>query len=156
MGETSDEIVRRIRETRNDLSENIDELQDKVKNAVDWKAQFEQHPGAMLGLAFAGGVLLSAVLPSIRSSSHRSASYDWENNLESSPAPDSGGHSRKPSRSSPTVDAIKNSLIALAATRLTAFVNDLLPGFEREFSNARSNRGQDFYRPEYSEPGRVQ
>ena len=41
MGETSDQIERHIQETRNDLGDNFGELEDKVKTAVDWRAQFD-------------------------------------------------------------------------------------------------------------------
>ena len=68
MGETSDQIERHIQETRNDLGDNLSELQDKVKTAVDWRAQFEERPGTMLALAFGGGIVLSALLPSGRRS----------------------------------------------------------------------------------------
>jgi hypothetical protein len=65
MGETSDQIERHIQETRNDLSNNFNELEEKVKTVVDWRAQFEERPGMMLGLAF-GEVSCSALLPSLR------------------------------------------------------------------------------------------
>jgi hypothetical protein len=73
MGEASDQIERHIQETRNDLSENLSELEEKVKTAVDWRAQFEERPMTMMALAFGGGLLLSAVLPSARSSRRRYA-----------------------------------------------------------------------------------
>src|SRR4030095_5948489 len=68
MDETSDQIERHIQETRNDLGDNLNALGDKVKKAVDWRAQFEERPGTMLGLAFTGGVILSALLSSGRRS----------------------------------------------------------------------------------------
>jgi hypothetical protein len=48
MDETSDQIERHIQETRNDLDDNLNELGDRVKKAVDWRAQFEERPGTML------------------------------------------------------------------------------------------------------------
>jgi hypothetical protein len=50
--ETSDQIERHIRETRSDLGDNLNELGDKVKKTLDWRVQFEERPGTMLGLAF--------------------------------------------------------------------------------------------------------
>ena len=41
MGETPDQIERHIYEKRSELGENIHELQQKVKTAVDWRAQFD-------------------------------------------------------------------------------------------------------------------
>ena len=55
MGQKSDQIERHIRETRNDLSENFSELEEKVKSAVDWRTQFEERPGTMIGPGVATG-----------------------------------------------------------------------------------------------------
>ena len=59
MGKESDEIVGHIEEQRGELAQNVDELQRKVKSAVDWKTQVQARPLPMLGIAFAGGLLLS-------------------------------------------------------------------------------------------------
>src|ERR1700686_2183210 len=77
MGEKSNQIERHIQQTRNDLSDHFGELEAKVKMAVDWRAQCEQRPGTMMALAFGGGVLLSALLPSGRSSRRRSSGGRW-------------------------------------------------------------------------------
>jgi hypothetical protein len=143
MGETSDEIERHIQETRNDLSDNFNELEEKVKTAVDWRAQFEERPGMMLGLAFGGGVLLSALLPSLRSR-RRSSEDQWE-----APAnrevPDFSSNSRtesddKMSRALETWGALKGALVGVAASKLSDFVEDMLPGFKQEFTNARTGK----------------
>ena len=68
MGDTSDQIERHIQETRDDLHDNFNELEEKVRTAVDWRAQFEERSMTMMALAFGGGMLLSALLPSRRSS----------------------------------------------------------------------------------------
>ena len=147
MGETSDQIAQHIRETRHDLSENISELEDKVKTAVDWRAQFEERPGTMMAVAFAGGLLLSAILPSMHSSRKQSSDNDWR-----PPAnPDASdnmqtNYDRKPGRASETLGALKGALIGIAANRLTCFINELLPGFEQEFSKAQSGQNADRYR----------
>ena len=58
MGERTDQIERQIAETRGELGDNLGELQNKVKSAVDWRAQFQQRPGTLLAVAFGGGVIL--------------------------------------------------------------------------------------------------
>jgi ElaB/YqjD/DUF883 family membrane-anchored ribosome-binding protein len=63
MAETSDQIQRHIQRTREDLNENIIEIQRKVKSAVDWRSQLEEHPLTMIGVAFGAGVVLSALMP---------------------------------------------------------------------------------------------
>ena len=63
MGERTDQIEQQINRTRDDLGENFDELEQKVKGAFDWRTQFEERPMTMLAIAF-GGVIASALLPS--------------------------------------------------------------------------------------------
>src|SRR5260370_17743847 len=80
MGETPDQIERHIYEKRNELGENIHELQQKVKTAVDWRAQFDRRPMTMMGLAFGGGLLLSMLFRGGHTS-HRS-SRRWSRDPE--------------------------------------------------------------------------
>ena len=78
MGENSDQIVRRIEATRSDLGSNLQELENKFKDATDWRKQFQKSPLTMIGIAFGGGILLSRVLGgnSRRSKRHRSRDFD--------------------------------------------------------------------------------
>ena len=55
MGERADQIEQQINETRNELSENFNELEEKVKSAFDWRTQFEERPVTMMAVAFGGG-----------------------------------------------------------------------------------------------------
>jgi hypothetical protein len=145
MDETSDQIERHIQETRNDLGDNFNELGDKVKKAVDWRAQFGERPGTMLGLAFAGGVILSAVLPSGRRSRSTYAGSGsppggqaWSPSRPSSPPPAS-----KPSETRQSVEALAGALISVAVNGASRFIDSLMPGFEREFSSARASKSAD-------------
>lgn len=63
MAETTDQITterikQHIEARRGRLSEDIDELQYRVRRTVDWRAQFREHTGAIMGAAFAAGALL--------------------------------------------------------------------------------------------------
>jgi hypothetical protein len=147
MGETSDQIERHIQETRNDLSDNFNELEAKVRTAVDWRVQFEERPMTMIALAFGGGVLLSALLPSRRSPGRRSSSRAAHSDRPGSDL------SFKPrteyndttSQSSETWNALKGALVGVATTKFSGFIEDLLPGFKQEFAKAqtaRDNPGQ--------------
>src|ERR1044072_4382047 len=62
MGQTSDEIVSDIAQTREDLKSNLQELETRVKAAADWRSQFRKRPGVMLVAALVGGALLAATL----------------------------------------------------------------------------------------------
>ena len=148
MGETSDQIERHIQETRNDLGDNFSELENKVKTAVDWRAQFEKRPGTMLALAFGGGIVLSALLPS----GHRSrGTYDegWKpaTNRDLTPSLQSASSpTGKPSETRQTVEALAGALVGVAGTRASRFIDSLLPGFEREFSSAKAAKSAYSYR----------
>ena len=150
MGETSDQIERHIQETRNDLGDNFSELGDKVKTAVDWRAQFEERPGTMLALAFGGGVILSALFPSGRRSR---STYDekWKPapNRDLTPSMQSATPSAgKRNETRQTVEALAGALVGVAADRVSRFIDSLMPGFEREFNHARAAKSPYPYRPD--------
>ncbi len=146
MGETSSQIERHIQETRNDLSNNITELEDRVKTAVDWRAQFEERPGTLLAIAFAGGVLLSALLPSRRSSRRGISAGRPEATVDSAVSASALiPRAVKPDEDAvhealATWGAVKGALIGVATTKLGSFVEDLVPGFREEFTRARKDR----------------
>lgn len=146
MGQTSDQIERHIQETRNDLGDNINELQAKVKSATDWRAQVEERPGTMLALAFGGGLLLSALLPTIgRSSSgdgYPRETRAWPNPTDVD-APRTavnrpGATDGVVNKSAETLDALKGAFIGVATSKLSGFLEDLFPGFSDEFNKAKS------------------
>ena len=59
MAQRSDEIKRHIERTRSQLGENVQEIEDRVRTATDWRAHFRSHPALAAGIAFGGGFLLS-------------------------------------------------------------------------------------------------
>jgi hypothetical protein len=120
MGETSYQIERHINEKRDDLGDNLDELEEKLRNAMDWRTQVQTRPGTMIALAFGGGVLLSAVLPGF---SRRAT-----------------GNGDAAGRPNETWAALKSALLAVAAAKLGGFIDGVLPGFSQEFTQARSGR----------------
>jgi hypothetical protein len=62
MGETTDEIESHIESTRENLGSNLQELEQRVKSATDWRQHFRNNPLMMIGAAFGGGVLLALIL----------------------------------------------------------------------------------------------
>jgi hypothetical protein len=134
MGETSDQIERHIRRTRDDLSDNLSELEVSVRSVFDWRTQFAERPGTMLAVAFGGGVLLSALLPRHM----RSFVGRWT-------APMDGN----PSGTKRAWDALKGALMGIATAKLSSFIEDLLPGFNEEFTKAKKSNGHSM-RQEYA------
>ena len=151
MGEKPDQIERHIQHTRSELEENISELEDKVKSAFDWRTQFAERPALMLGAAFIGGAVLSALLPSASKARRKSSIDPWTpyTNRES---PYSAPHVESPStgssyssgysaaKSSETWENLKNAAIGMATTRISEFIEALVPGFTEHYRKAASGR----------------
>jgi hypothetical protein len=58
MGETPDEIKREIEQTRERISSNLNQLETRVRDVLDWRAQFDRRPWAFVGGAFGAAFLL--------------------------------------------------------------------------------------------------
>ncbi len=145
MGERTDQIEQQINRTREDLGENFNELEQKVKGAFDWRTQFEQRPLTMLAVAFGGGVIASALLPS-RSSRRRRYIEDRRELRRSQSAKDDSRRpaetstetvNRKHRNSSEGVEALKGALMTVAASRLGGIVGDFLSGYRDELRKVR-------------------
>jgi hypothetical protein len=160
MGEKPDQIERHIQHQRSELEENISELEEKVKSAFDWRTQFEERPAIMLGAAFVGGALLSALLPSTSSISSKvsslrrtSSSDPWTpyTNRETARLAESHPGSSYPTGSSysggysaaktnETWENLKNAAIGMATARISEFIEELVPGFSEHYNKAASGK----------------
>jgi len=164
VGQTSGEIKDQIDQQREQLGQNLAQLEQKVKDSVDWRTQFEQRPMAGVGLAFGAGVLLSLLMPGGDS---KSSEREWSGNYSGSyvAPPSEARHNWQtagsgPSNSAPsqfsapskprspelseiaeTVDNIKGALLGLAATRLRSYLAQTVPGFQQEYEEAAKQRG---------------
>ena len=65
MGETSSQIEAHIAAERARLGQNLEQIERKVRGAVDWRAQARNHPAAALALGFGVGILLG-LTPGLR------------------------------------------------------------------------------------------
>ena len=61
-------LRRTIEATKEELSHDIDVLEAKGKELVDWRAHVDKRPLAMLGVAFVGGAIAAAIVSGGRSS----------------------------------------------------------------------------------------
>ena len=153
MGEKSDQLERHIHETRNELGDNIHELQekvrnsvDKVKNSVDWRVQFQERPMTLIGIAFAGGLVASALFRRRGTSNHSSyssirSSDRW--NTETSSDYSGAGDRRSRNWQNKAGDAwedIKGAVIGLAATKAGSVLEELLPGFQHHYQKRQEER----------------
>jgi hypothetical protein len=135
MAERTDQIEQHIELTRYELGNNLHELEDKVKQAADWRTYYERNPIMMVGLAFGGGVLLASMAGGKRER------YD----AGFTPATRSAGYSTGNARRDPMSDTWRNmkaALIGLAGARVRNVLDEALPGFSEHYANvARGNSG---------------
>jgi hypothetical protein len=145
MGETTNQIEWEIAQKRSELSDNLIELQQRAKAAVDWRAQVDERPGTMVAVAFAGGIILSALFNALRGPAKVYAQRPSGNAVEYD-SPISRTSSRPPNKL-PTaarrnLDALAGALLGIVATRATSILDGVLPGFQSEFERARNSQSQ--------------
>jgi predicted dienelactone hydrolase len=135
MGEAASEVRREIEDRRDDLGENLQRLESKVKRTTDWRAQFDQRPMMMMGIAFGGGLLLSTLggRGNDRDQREQQRSGDREMMQGSKPSPERDEISE-------TIDNIRGALMGLAARELRSFMATAVPGFEQEYRETTNRR----------------
>ena len=62
MGQTASQIESHIAAERDRLQQNILVLDEKAREAVDWRTQFTERPRTMLAVAFGAGIVLAKFL----------------------------------------------------------------------------------------------
>ncbi|MDP9064864.1 MAG: hypothetical protein M3O06_03240 [Pseudomonadota bacterium] len=120
MVETPNMIATHIEVTRHDLQSNLNELEDKVRSAADWRQHYRKHAGAAMAAALGGGLLLAMVAGG---RSRRSSTGGDSGSARPARVLDSSGALQK------HLDDIKGALIAVAATQTKGFISKWVPGF---------------------------
>ncbi len=125
MDQAADKIEAHIDRTRERLGSNLRELEEKVEAATDWRAHYQARPHYFLGGAFAAGVLLAATIRprSVRRTSEASnaGQFGFE------------AQSHVPQQLVEVWDNVRSALIALAATQITKYIGELIPGFDEHY-----------------------
>lgn len=180
MGETAENVKSHIDEQRAELTENVDELEGRMKEFTDWEHQFQEHPLLLMGVAFGGGFLLSSLLtgsgnkedgvqrryqpyfyePAYRSGQQHAERGNGE--VDDSPGfrawatgergPSASTQAGK-ERAASKIDEVRGALLGLAATRLEEFLKEALPGFESEVNKVQEKRNSQGVQDEQSIPG---
>jgi hypothetical protein len=145
MGETTNQIEWEIAQKRSELSDNLIELKQRAKAAVDWRSQVEERPGTMLAVAFGGGIVLAALFGALRGPAKVYAQRASRNTIEHD-SPSTNTSAQSPSKlaaaTRENLDALGGALLGIVATRTTNMLEGILPGFQREFERARDSQGQ--------------
>jgi hypothetical protein len=143
MGERSDQITRKIAQTRGELGANLNELELKVRDVTDWRKQVQKSPLTMIGIAFGGGVLLSRVLGGSPRGRRHYRPVDARANGEAASSANAPGTNYELNKAADTWDHIKAALIGVAAGKVQDFLRDAVPGFHEEFSKVEHHNGPE-------------
>ena len=145
MGETTNQIEWEIAQKRSELSDNLIELKQRAKAAVDWRSQVEERPGTMLAVAFGGGILLAALFSALRGPAKVYAERPSGNGVEfdrSAFRASAQSPSKLTSAARKNLDALGGALLGIAATRTSGILEGILPGFQSEFERAKNSQSQ--------------
>jgi len=144
MGEATNQIEREIAQRRSELSDNLIELKQRAKAAVDWRSQVEERPGTMLAVAFGGGIILSALFSALRGPAKVYVQRPSANAVEYN-SPISRISARPTSKlatiTRKNLDALGGALLGIVATRTASVLEGFLPGFQSEFERAKNSQG---------------
>jgi len=144
MAEQTDQLEKHIQLKRNELGQNLEELESKVKSAGDWHTYFERYPMTALGISFGGGILLSMLIGGARSNRGRMVadSVGWQENqsrtLANTARPAGGARDKM----AETVDTIKGALFGLATAKVQDILSDAIPGFREQYQ--KTERQKDY------------
>ena len=141
MGERSDEIEEQISRTREDLRDNLNELEDRVRGALDWRRQFEERPLTMLAAALGGGMLLAALLPGGGNGRRPRAYAEASTRSKGRREAEARARETEP-ESDGSLHTWKGAFMTVAATRIGGFLGQLLAGYRAE--TARAKRAQRY------------
>lgn len=128
MGQTGDEIEGHIRSTREELRSNLQELEGRVKSAVDWRERFRRNPALGVGLAVGGGFLLAALTA-------RSSRRVFVNEHDAAPAYAHRGRARN------VLNNVQSTLIGIAVARAAELATALLVGSARRIHEGAADGG---------------
>jgi len=148
MVERSDQIKEHLDRTRGDLHKNVNELQDKVKGAFDWRAQFQERPLLMMGLALGGGMLAAALVTRRREHYVVAApnlNPSWRatgraENLESSLRTEA---ERGKGSLSESLGLVTGALMTSVASRIGGVLGQVLAGYRDQLREAAA-RGENY------------
>jgi hypothetical protein len=139
VGEDTSTIEREIRDRRDNLDRNLEELEDKARELVDWRTHYREHTALFVGAAAGLGFLLGlkAVPRATRHRdrgtvhfSERDTSHDpWPVRHHASWASRSETLSRARRQLGDTWEQISDGLLRTAADKALELVGTVVPGF---------------------------
>jgi hypothetical protein len=132
MDRATESIELEIDRGRELLRSNLEELEARVRSAVDWRRAYRDNTATALGIAFGGALLLGFMLRG-RVTEPPLAEYQ--------PAVGAGGSRSDPRRREISLPwrTIENALIGVAATLLKDLLGRAVPGFREQLAGGEGD-----------------
>ena len=142
MDRATENIEQEIDRGRELLRSNLEELEARVRSAVDWRRAYRDNMATALGIAF-GGALLLGLMVRRRPNEPPVAEYQ--------PAMDAGGRRSDARRREMSLAwrAIENALIGVAATHLKDVLGKVVPGFREQLAGREGDGRRHDGAPRY-------
>ena len=100
---------------------------------TDPKAYFDKHTGWVLGAAVVGGFILAAAVG--KAPNNTSQKFQQSDRTDSSWFGSAQLH-----KVAETLDTIVDGLVAVVSDKVTSFVADAVPGFQKQYDERRRDR----------------
>jgi len=137
-----------IETEREQLGENLEEIESRIKDAADPRTWYERNPGLILGAAAAGGLVLGLLVTS-HSSEDEASPVAF---AEPRSLPEKSASENKHLKTiKNTLDTTIAALVGLGARKFQDFVSDTLPGFQEQY-HAASQRQAGWDAADYRPP----
>ncbi len=130
-------IEQQITADRRALNRDIQELEERTHAALDWRRQYRDHAGAILAVAFGGGVLAGALSLSRDDIRHEVVDDREAPRRPMLSAVDPSGRAGR--HVGELVEDVIDAFVGLAGATAVAYIADVVPGFKEQF-DARTRK----------------
>jgi hypothetical protein len=134
-------IKQHIDSEREKLGSNVDEIKARLRTATDPKVWIDRHLGKTLGVAVAGGFILSRLVrksPSRRTIREAGIRQSFGSGTSSGEKRSSIGSQFR--HVGQTLDRAAAALLGVASRKFEEFVGEAIPGFRDEYDGTERRR----------------
>jgi hypothetical protein len=139
VGEITNQIEQEIRQKRDHLGRNLDELEGKARELADWRTHYRNHSPAFLGAAFGLGVVLGLAAMSRRQPTPDHGDLDTDMSHDPYPARPAARRAERGTGTGTagkalrqvgeTWEQIADALVRTASMKAIELVGEFVPGF---------------------------
>lgn len=140
MVQETGEMKAHIQAEGESLKEDLEEIQTRVKDALDWRVWYRNNTALAVGSVAAGGLLVSLLLPRTRPIESKFTSMDEVEGIEPDSHENGKAKFNTGSRFHEAVDNTMSAVLGVATDRFQDLMSRALPGFREHYSEAQRKR----------------